>query len=382
MVPLKKLILAVLCTAALCLALLLSPQLLPLFYTPVEAFRAVSTTTVSTVSASGTLRAASKEDVCFGCPVKIAKYDVAVGQKVRAGNRLFEVDQAVTLQALQNREDGSSADSPSDTSSSSSAASAANAASSELDGAQEKLQQALSAGLISENTYDEFLQKIQSGGTASAVQAASSATADAEQTVAQETMEYIGSHLTAPCSGTVTSVNDTGSMIAAGDTLVEISDLSTIEMDAQVPESQIKNIAIGQAAVVTGDGFSGSYTGEVTAIAPTTTDDSGSQNTVLVTVQLDRGDAALKPGMDANVLIRTSANQAAVLVPYESVLQDSSGSEYVFVFQNGKAVRRTIAVGDESDDGVQVKSGVRQGDVVLENPPASLTNGSSVRIKR
>lgn len=378
MVPLKKLILAVTCTAAICMVLLLSPQILPLSYTPVEAFRAVSTTTVSTVSASGTLRAASKEDICFGCPVKIAKYDVAVGKKVRAGDRLFEVDQAVTLQALQNRDESLANGS----SSGAAVSSSADAASSELNGAQEKLQQALSAGIIGKNTYDQFLQKIQSASGATAEQAASSAAADAQQTIAQETMAYIGSHLTAPCSGTVTSVNDTGSMIAAGDTLVEISDLNAIEMDAQVPESQIKNIAIGQAALVTGDGFSGSYAGEVTAIAPTTTTDSGSQNTVLVTIQLDHGNSALKPGMNVNALIRTSSNHAAILVPYESVLQDSAGSEYVFVFQNGKALRRTIAVGDETDDGVQVRSGVRQGDVVLENPPASLTNGSSVRIKR
>lgn len=372
----KKLVALAAFATAVVLGFISMPQLFVWSYTPVEAFRTVSTTSVSTVQASGTLSAGSKRDICFGCPIKISKYDVSVGQRVAAGQQLFDVDTAVTLQALQNKE------SQNDEQKSSSSGSA----SSTVSQAQEKLQQALSSGVIGQGTYDALLQKLGQAAAASSSAAEGAGGNAGEDATAVATLDYLEQHLTAPVSGVVTAINDSGTFISTGETVVEISDLDTIILDTRIPEAQIESVKLGQPALITGDGFSGTLTGHVSAIAPTADSTSGSgeadrQNTVDVTIELDHHTGSIKPGMSANAVIRTSKGEKAVLLPYDAVKQDSDGTEYVYVFQNGHAFRRDISASDENSGGVLVRKGVQAGDVVLKNPPSFIQNGSIVRIE-
>jgi multidrug efflux pump subunit AcrA (membrane-fusion protein) len=69
------------------------------------------------------------------------------------------------------------------------------------------------------------------------------------------------------------------------------------------------------------------------------------------------------------------------VVPFESILQDDNGQEYVFAFKNGRAIRQNITTGDEYDTGVEVLTGITAGETIIDDPPDSLSNGSNISIK-
>jgi hypothetical protein len=68
------------------------------------------------------------------------------------------------------------------------------------------------------------------------------------------------------------------------------------------------------------------------------------------------------------------------LVPKRAVTEQN-GQSIVWVVTGGTAARRSIAVGTQRLDQVEVKSGAVPGEVVILNPPATLTDRGLVRVK-
>jgi len=62
-------------------------------------------------------------------------------------------------------------------------------------------------------------------------------------------------------------------------------------------------------------------------------------------------------------------------------VRDGSGSAEAFVVTAGKAERRTVVVGGETSDAVQVVEGLREGEVVVVSPPVALSSGAPVEIQ-
>ena len=69
------------------------------------------------------------------------------------------------------------------------------------------------------------------------------------------------------------------------------------------------------------------------------------------------------------------------MVPFESVRQDKDNVEYVYVYQNGRAVRQDIETGEETSDGVEVLSGLTGGEIVLFNPDEPAVSRNFIYLK-
>ena len=65
-------------------------------------------------------------------------------------------------------------------------------------------------------------------------------------------------------------------------------------------------------------------------------------------------------------------------MPYECVLQDEGGNEYVYAYADGRAVRRDIVSGEEWSTGFHVVSGLQAGDQVILNPDRISRDGEAV----
>jgi RND family efflux transporter MFP subunit len=135
--------------------------------------------------------------------------------------------------------------------------------------------------------------------------------------------------VTAPDSGTITSRTvSVGQIAQAGQEMLRLLRQNRVEWRAEVPESQLSRIKVGQTVQVTAvDGSS--LKGKVRAVAPTV---QTTNRTGLAYVDITGGDA--RPGMFARGAIEAGTGPA-LLVPIASVvIQD--GYSYVFVVKDGK----------------------------------------------
>ena len=171
---------------------------------------------------------------------------------------------------------------------------------------------------------------------------------------------------------------DPGAMLAAGTPLFTFVDDSTLEFRAAAPSTQYGKVRVGATVKVTVDSRPGlEVTGRVVRIAPLVDDRSRSFETVVEVP----GNAALVGGLFARASIQVGRLPGALVVAPAALVRDGTRQAQTYVIVQGKAERRTVDLGVESAEAVQVTRGLAQGDVLVLDPPAALSSGSPVEIQ-
>jgi membrane fusion protein, copper/silver efflux system len=167
-----------------------------------------------------------------------------------------------------------------------------------------------------------------------------------------------------------------GMRVMQADTLFDIADLSHLWVLADVYVSDLSAIRLGMQAEVSAAYLPGqTWRGPVTYIAPTVDEKT---RTVKVRVEVDNRDAALKPDMFADVLLKTDLGKGLV-VP-ESAVIDAGDRKLVFLDRtDGSLEPRQVEIGAALSDGVQVLSGLAQGDRVVTSANFLLDSESSLK---
>jgi RND family efflux transporter MFP subunit len=203
---------------------------------------------------------------------------------------------------------------------------------------------------------------------------AAMAQARAEASIAEQ--QLARTEIRAPFDGRVAKrLADPGSMIASGAPLFVFLDDSTLEFRANAPSTQYGKVRVGAPVKVTVDSMPGlEVTGRVVRVAPLVDDRNRSFETVVEVP----GNAVLVGGLFARAAVRVGVVPGALVVPPSALVRDGTAQAQAFVVAQGKAERRTVAVGVESASAVQVTSGLGEGDVVVVDPPPALSSGSPV----
>jgi HlyD family secretion protein len=220
-----------------------------------------------------------------------------------------------------------------------------------------------------------------------------------------------------------------GTMNNAGTVLLTIADMSVIEAEVEVDETDIPTVKIGQLAKVTIDALPDqSFTGKVTEIGNSpiqqTTGQQQSSSTQAtnfkVTVTLDKEIPEVRPGFTCTAEITTAVRDSALSVPIQAttvreVILDDKGNivrppenekaarrpagvtappvdlkpgqtrkelEGVFLVQNNKAVFTPVKTGIAGEKYFEVVSGLKEGDKVITGPftsVRSLAEGAAVK---
>jgi membrane fusion protein, copper/silver efflux system len=167
-----------------------------------------------------------------------------------------------------------------------------------------------------------------------------------------------------------------GMKVSAADSLFDIADLSHLWILADVYESELPRVSVGQQATMTLSYWAGrSWKGSVTYVFPTVDEKT---RTVKVRIDVDNPDTVLKPEMFADVVIQGKPRTATV-VPEDAVL-DSGTRKIVFVaLEDGALSPREIVTGDRSEGSVEVLSGLREGETVARG--ANFLLDSESRLK-
>ena len=177
----------------------------------------------------------------------------------------------------------------------------------------------------------------------------------------------------------------TGTMNNAASVIAVIADLSEILVEAEVAETEVTGIKVGQKAKVHVDAVQDKeYDGHVVEIGSSAavrqTGGTGLRY-FKVKVQFDNPDERLRPGMTSQVSITTTTAPSALSVPIQSVVERTSKKppsddedenapkhKYVFVVKDGKAVMSEVKTGVSDATHVSVDSGLKATDQVVTGP--------------
>lgn len=168
--------------------------------------------------------------------------------------------------------------------------------------------------------------------------------------------------------------------------IVALADLDTLEVEADVSESNVAKLSPDQPAEVTVEAFPDrKYRAVLRQVIPTA---DRTKATVQVKVTILDKDAQLKPEMSAKVTFVEPAKRATateplapvVMVPKEAVAS-RDGTPVVFEVRDGKVRARPVVPGGERQGQVVVREGLAGSETVVVRPPETLKDGDAVRVK-
>ena len=202
---------------------------------------------------------------------------------------------------------------------------------------------------------------------------ASSAQARAEAAIAA--VQLARAQVKAPFSGRVAKrFADPGAMLASGVPLFTLVDDAVLEFRASVPSADWSKVQVGAAVDVIVDALPGLHIqGKVARVTPLVEERTRSFE-VVVEVP---GRKELVGGLFARASVRVGMVKDALVVPPAALLRDGADPSLAeaFVVTAGKAEKKTVTLGIEGPDAIQVTKGLVAGDVVVLNPPTALGSG-------
>lgn len=170
-----------------------------------------------------------------------------------------------------------------------------------------------------------------------------------------------------------------GEYLAAGAALAEVVRVDPLRLRLAVPEREAVDLRSGQPVIVRVSGQSGApdapseHRGVVARLAPSLDAQSRS---LLIEADI-RNDGALRPGNF--VQARIVVGQRTVLAVPKSAIVTFAGLQKVILVEDDKAVERPVTTGDSRGDEVEVASGLRAGEAVVDQP-GTLQQGQPVRV--
>ncbi len=345
-------------------------------------------TLVATVSAAGNVSAVKSAALAFQTTGRVTVVNAQVGDVVKAGQLLMQLDTTDLLLALKNAQAGlASAQANYD---SSKAKDAQN--SNQLIVAKGQLDKAIVALQQAQGNYNAIAWRGDVGATsqAAALQSATidyqTALANFNQTaatindsalrVAQASLDQAKvaveqaqrnidkARITAPFDGVVAAVNYNVGDSAGTTTALALADISTLQVKVTLAEVDVAKVQVGQPAQMTLDALpSAMFDAQVIALGPVATVTSGVVNYPVI-VSVNNPNSSIKPGMTANLSIQVDRRDNVLLIPTRAVRTQGNQKQVTVLFK-GQSISTSITTGLASDTQIEVMSGLKEGDQVV-----------------
>ena len=182
------------------------------------------------------------------------------------------------------------------------------------------------------------------------------------------------------------TINFGGQIQAGGGAtdIVQLADTEDMRAEVDINEAEIAKVAMGSPATVVPDAYPNRrFNASLVKIYPEADRQKG---TVKIEVQIDKPDLQVtKPEMSVKVGFLdgrpTAGNEPLLIVPKDAVRADG-GETYVWAVRGGLARRVPIVRGQDVEAGVEVKQGLKDGDILVLAPPANLSDGLKVSVAR
>lgn len=176
--------------------------------------------------------------------------------------------------------------------------------------------------------------------------------------------------LISPISGVVTqAIKVAGQNIVTTDLIAQVVDTSSIYFDTDVDEADIGQIKIGQTAEISLDAYPNStFKGSVEQILPQTKTISSGATVVTVRIRMTNPPAEFVNGLSGQSSITISEVKNALTIPQEALRDDDTVVEEI----NNRLTSKKVTTGIRSDNDVEIKNGLTEGEKVILNPPIDI----------
>ena len=198
----------------------------------------------------------------------------------------------------------------------------------------------------------------------------------------------------APFDGTVLTKNaDVGEIVSpfgasinSRAAVVTMADMTSLQVEADVSESNIEKITLNQECEIVLDAYpEKSYPGFVAKIVPTA---DRSKATVLVKVGFKEYDSRVLPEMSAKVTFLTRRTdkdedkdkEKPILLAPSSATGKRNGRDVVFVVKDDKAVEVQVQLGRKFGDNIEIISGVSSGESIIDKLTEKIKDGIAVKV--
>ena len=332
------------------------------------------------LNASGFVAAQRKAAIASKATGRLEWLGVAEGSRVKAGEIVARLDNRDVVAQAQSATAGVQA----------ARATLQQAQAEELDATTtlKRNQDLLAKGFVSQAGLDSAKMRADRAVAGIANAQASIAVAEANARNAQVAVEY--TLIRAPFDGVIVSKNaNVGDMVtpfsSAADSkgaVVNMADMGTLEVEADVSESSLAKIKVGQPCEITLDALPDSrFRGRISRMVPTV---DRAKATVMTKVAFDAIDPRILPDMSAKVSFLsqevTAEQQKAILAVHPDALVARAAGSALFVVRDGKLAEVPVVRGTAIGDLVAITGSVQSGEKVVSKPVADLKAGTLVKI--
>ncbi|MCP3964321.1 MAG: efflux RND transporter periplasmic adaptor subunit [bacterium] len=164
--------------------------------------------------------------------------------------------------------------------------------------------------------------------------------------------------------------------LSSGSRLFRLSDFDPLLCPIQVPERELPRLRVGQSARLEVEAWGEeAFAARVLRLSPVVDAATG---TVKVTLEV-AGRGRLRPGMFASVYLEMERRPDALVIPKSALALDSLG-DTVFVAAEGVAERRSLELGFQNENLLEVRAGLEEGEPVIVVGQDGLSEGTPVEI--
>ena len=247
-------------------------------------------------------------------------------------------------------------------------------------------------------SQQQVMSEDQRDATASRVKLAEATLAQARADAAFSEATFQNTLIRAPFSGVVVKkMAEVGESVApippgvnlstSSGAIVAVADLDTLEVEADIAESNVAKLGDAQPAEVSAEAFPDrKYKAVLRQVIPTA---DRTKATVQVKVTILDKDKDLKPEMSARVQFlekeeagtTSSAPPAPVVTIAKDAIATRDGKPVVFEVVDGKVREHGVTLGGDREGRTVVKQGLAGGETLVSKPPEGLKGGDAVRIK-
>jgi HlyD family secretion protein len=334
----------------------------------------------TTIDLSGVLVPTQTADISSQIAGKVTSLGFQVGDAVKAGDVLMQLDTASLNAQLAQAE-------ASLQSAQAAVGEAGNQAAVDkisLDSAQksyDRTKALFDAGAASQSALDnatdalDTAQKQYDNAAGPALDQAEAAVSTARANINSLDVQLSETTIKSPLDGVLSSRNvNVGEVVSPGVAVMSVVDASSLKLRSTVTQDTLPLLALGQEMDVVIDSFPNRvYQGSVTTLGPIAVS-TGEVFPIEVTI---KNDGHLMAGLAAHA--SASVKASGIVVPSSAVVQ-SSGANYVFVIKDGVASKRLVSTGQGSDKDTLILKGLTAGEVVAVTNTNALADNMPVNM--
>ena len=188
----------------------------------------------------------------------------------------------------------------------------------------------------------------------------------------------------APFSGIVDDVfTEQGSVVAPGQSqLLRIVNLNNMYIEAEIPENNLLSIKKGKTVEVYFPVLGKTVHTKVRQVGNYI---NPSNRSFKIEIGLPNKDGEIKPNLTSKLKINDYSNNEAILIPQSIINENAKGQQYVYVITDkkdsaGKAKKAIIETGKTQGDIIEVLSGLKNDDEVIEEGARNVNEGQTVKV--